>query len=111
MSNLLYYYDDIKGDRRFGLLLPIIIHVVVGRKRHYLAIAAQSHLVVRVARTEILAGGGGGGDGASIFDADNIISSGDDDSLVILVAIVSLERASLREGGIRSAADAERDGR
>ena len=93
-------------------MLPIIIHVVVGRKRHYLAIAAQSHLVVRVARTEILAGGGGGGgDGASIFDADNIISSGDDDSRVILVAIVSLERASLREGVIRSAADAERDGR
>jgi hypothetical protein len=87
-------YYDIKGDRRrFGmLLLPIIIHVA-GRKRHYLAIAAQSHLVVRVASTEILAGGGGGG--ASIFDADNIISSGDDAR--ILVSGVSLEQASLRE--------------
>lgn len=74
------------------LLLPIIIHVA-GRKRHYLAIAAQSHLVVRVASTEILAGGGGGG--ASIFDADNIISSGDDAR--ILVSGVSLEQASLRE--------------
>ena len=87
------------------LLLPIIIHVA-GRKRHYLAIAAQSHLVVRVASTEILAGGGGGG--ASIFDADNIISSGDDAR--ILVSGVSLEQASLRERRIRSAADAERDG-
>ena len=78
------------------LLLPIIIHVA-GRKRHYLAIAAQSHLVVRVASTEILAGGGGGGGGggASIFDADNIISSGDDAR--ILVSGVSLEQASLRE--------------
>jgi hypothetical protein len=87
-------YYDIKGDRRrFGmLLLPIIIHVA-GRKRHYLAIAAQSHLVVRVASTEILAGGGGGG--ASIFDADNIISSGDDAR--ILVSGVSLEQASLCE--------------
>ena len=86
-------YYDIKGDRRrFGmLLLPIIIHVA-GRKRHYLAIAAQSHLVVRVASTAILAGGGGG---ASIFDADNIISSGDDAR--ILVSGVSLEQASLRE--------------
>ena len=84
-------YYDIKGDRRrFGmLLLPIIIHVA-GRKRHYLAIAAQSHLVVRVASTEILAGGG-----ASIFDADNIISSGDDAR--ILVSGVSLEQASLCE--------------